>query len=115
MNKLPALCAAALLAMLVSPLHAETVNCNSEGKDLQKAIDHAPVGATLFISGNCDTGPFLLSRDIELIGIGSPTLSAPGGGFATVNIQRTSVTLQNLTIDATGTEIGIYFEGGSRP
>ena len=49
MNKLTALCAAALLAMLVSPVQAETVNCDSEGKDLQKAIDNSAGDSSLFM------------------------------------------------------------------
>ena len=73
---------AALFAMSVSPLHAETVNCNSEGKDLQKALDNASAGSVLFVTGDCDTGTFMIRKDrIKLIGFGEngATLSGSGG------------------------------------
>ena len=99
--------ATALFAMSVSPVHAESVNCDSPGKDLQKAIDNAPAGSTLFISGNCSNGPYsVTTKDLTLTG-GNTILSAPNGGGAVLTLRNHSFQVFGLTIDATGRDTGI--------
>ncbi len=114
LNKLTALCAAALLAMLVSPVHAETVDCNSEEKDLQKALDDAPAGSELFVTGSCDTGPFFIRKDrVRLIGFGDggATLSGLAGGNWLLGVDGDNVELRNINILADGFSFGIITAG----
>ena len=77
-------------------------------QNLQKKIDNAKPGDELHISGTCANGPFTVNKDLTLIG--PATLAAPSG-FATLQITGGTVTLTNLSIDASGTQIGIYVEG----
>jgi hypothetical protein len=59
--------------------NAKSVNCNSGG-DLQKAIDTAPTGAVIQVSGTCNKGPYFVFKDLSLIGTGgSAVLSASSG------------------------------------
>ena len=110
MKKLTTLMAAmALLALSASPLYARAVNCDSPNPvlaDLQDAIDEADVGAELTLSGTCE-GPFFITKNISLRG--PATLSAPGGGFAVLRVERGGhATLRDLNIDASGAdEMGI--------
>ena len=103
---------AVLFAMPASPLYAETVNCGSEGKDLQKAIDNAPVGSVLFITGVCDVSTLHISQDLSLRGFGSEaTLSAPDGSGDIITVRGASVNFSRLTIDASGAGHGISTQG----
>jgi len=57
----------------VSPLHAQapfdqgpSVNCDAPGADLQARLDGAPFGATVWVTGTCDRGPYLVSKNLEI-------------------------------------------------
>ncbi len=104
-----ALLAAVLSAASLSPLQAQeaAVNCDSGGQGLQKKIDSAAHGAEIFISGSCDDGPFFVSKDLKLIGVGPATLSAPNGSNNVVSARGTHVELRNLKINADGVQNGI--------
>ena len=84
------------------------VDCDADDS-LQAAVDIAVEGAELFVSGNCDDGPFVITRDIKLTG--PATLSAPAGSFAVLFIDTSRVELRNLTIDDGGYQRGILLQG----
>lgn len=98
--------AIAFFGFASSPLHAEAISCDSEGKDLQKAIDNAAPDSTLFISGTCDTGGFLIRKNLKLIG--PATLS---GGSTVLQILGHDVEIINVNIDANGSDQGILTTG----
>lgn len=107
-----------VLVATVSPLFAQSegganVNCDSNGVSLQNKIDNASIGATLYISGHCDDGPFVIRKNLGLIGFGSATLSAPIGSNWVVVVEDATVKLSNLNIDADGANTGILFVGAS--
>ena len=86
---------------------ATQVDCDA-GDSIQAAVDNAQ-GSELFVSGNCDDGPFVITRDIKLTG--PATLSAPAGSFAVLFIDTSRVELRNLTIDDGGYQRGILLQG----
>lgn len=104
---------ATFLVMSISPLHAESVNCDSAGKDLQKTIDNAAVGSEISISGTCATGPFFIDKDLNLSGDGPATLSAVIGGNHVLFVRNASVNIRNLNIDADFNSIGVLLNGAS--
>jgi parallel beta-helix repeat protein len=104
-----------LIALCVSPLYSEeaSFNCGSQGQGLQKRIDTLPEGSTLNITGSCTDGPFIIRKDLNLIGSGSATLSAPDGSGDVVIVQLSNVRLGNLNLDVSGTNTGILLMGAS--
>lgn len=109
MKKFVSLMAAVGMVVLsASPLYAKPIKCPKG--DLQRAIDKAEIGAELKIRGTCE-GPFFINKDLKLIG--PATLSASAGGFSVLIIRGGTVTLRNLTIDADGSNNGIFVEGSS--
>ncbi len=63
---------AMLIATFNSPLHAAgfpTVYCDAPGADLQKAINNGAEGGKIFLTGDCDDGPyFIFGKNIKLQG-----------------------------------------------
>jgi len=115
-NGLVGICTAVILFATVGQAHAQnfgTVNCNADGKDLQKKIDTASPGAELLVSGDCSDGPYNIEKDVSLIGDGTATLSAFGGGPSVVKVYGASVFFQGLNIDAIGTNFGIATESAA--
>ncbi len=109
--------ASALITAPASTVHAQafpSFNCDAPGADLQTVIDNAPNGATIFFGGNCDDGPYIISRkNINLRGFSSGgTLSAPNGG-GVVAIFFAHVELSRLDIEADGADNGVQVTGGS--
>jgi hypothetical protein len=90
-----------VLGSLLSPggvAHATSVQvaCGA-GADLQAAIDAAPVGATLQVSGTC-VGNFIIDKDLALQGPPSlATLDGAGTG-TTVRINSGTVQLDQLFV-----------------
>lgn len=106
--RMAAVLGVAFLGFASSPLHAETVNCDSVGKDLQKAIDNAAPNSEIFISGTCDTGSFLINKDLKLIG--PATLS---GGSTVLHVLGHNVEITNVNIDADGSDNGLLTTGAT--
>lgn len=103
-----------LFAFSPSSVYAETVNCDSAGKDLQKALDNTPPGSDVFVTGDCDTGPFFIRKDrIRLLGFGDggATLSGPDGGNRLLGVDGDNVELRGLNLDADGFSYGIITDG----
>jgi predicted outer membrane repeat protein len=83
------------------------VNCPAD--DLQAAINSAPAGATIRVSGTC-IGNFSIAKDLTLVGAGSgATLDGngtgrvvyiPDGTSATTTIALEKLTITNGNIDA---------------
>ena len=108
----------AALAGVVTLLSVSTslakLNCDAPAKDLQGAIDDAVTGEEIVIMGNCDDGPFVISRDLRLIGFRFTELSTSAAGHQVLVItEGASVTLKNFDIDATGNIVGIHIVHGS--
>ena len=109
---------AALFAAPVSLLFAQNsaftnVNCNAPGVSLQQHIDNAPAGATLGITGPC-VGPFIIRRDVLLVGGVIHSLSAPNGSnFVLLIKEGASVRMHDLRFNAQGVSTGIQVLEGS--
>ncbi len=100
-----------------STVHAQafpSFNCDAPGANLQTMIDHAVDVTTIFFGGNCDDGPYVISRkNVNLRGFSSGgTLSAPNGG-SVVAIFFAHVGLSRLDIDADGADNGVEVTGGT--
>jgi len=109
---------AMLIATFNSPLHAAgfpTVYCDAPGADLQKAINNGAEGGKIFLTGDCDDGPyFIFGKNIKLQGWSSTGATLSGFGSERVLFVRgATVGLRNLTIDADGSGGGISAEGSS--
>ncbi len=110
--------ASALITAPASTVHAQafpSFNCDAPGANLQTMIDHAPDGATIFFGGNCDDGPYIISRkNINLRGFSSGgTLSAPAGSENVVALFFAHARLSRLEIDGTGAFNGIEVTGST--
>lgn len=107
-----------LFAVSNSPIHAAgfpTVYCDAPGSDLQKAIDNGAEGDKIFLTGNCDDGPyFIFGKNVKLQGWSSTgaTLSS-NSSEGVLFVRGATVGLRNLTIDADGSGHGISMEGSS--
>lgn len=86
-----------------------SVDCGA-GADLQAAIDAAPRGAVLDVSGTC-LGPFTIQRTITLRGVSSAVLDGQGLG-TTVTISKGSVHLSHLTVTGGNADYSAGFGGG---
>jgi hypothetical protein len=76
---------------------ANLVDCNANHNALQPAIDGAAKGGTLLVTGTC-TGPFTISNDLTLDGIGQAVLDGNQAG-RTVTVGSTAlVRLDDLII-----------------
>jgi nitrous oxidase accessory protein NosD len=112
--KLAAISAAICFSWIPIPSAAKGAlpffDCGVRGVNLQKMIDLAPPGATLRIKGNCATGPYAISKTMNLVGVDSgATLSAPSGSpWAVLTVRgKVQVELASMTIDATGNNSGL--------
>ena len=106
---------AALLILSVSPVYAagsETVNCNAPGADLQKKLDAAHEGSTVFVTGHCVNGPFTIDRDINLSGFDGAMLSAAEGSGSVLYV-RGRTNISNIGIAADGIPVGVLANGGA--
>jgi hypothetical protein len=102
-------CAVMLIAG-APPASAATetpVDCGA-GADLQAAINAAPKGATLDISGTC-VGTFEVDKRLVLKGVSNAVLDAQGQG-TTLIVDRGRVRVKNMTI--TGGRDAVYPVGG---
>ncbi len=104
--------ASALITAPASTVHAQafpSFNCDAPEANLQTKIDHAPDGATIFFGGNCDDGPYIISRkNINLRGFSSGgTLSAPAGSESVVSVFFAHARLSRLEINGTDAFNGI--------
>ncbi len=110
---------ATLFAAPVSPLFAQDrpripVNCGAPGTRLQTFLDSVPVGAVLRITGSCANGPFVITRDVKLIGGLNATLSAPTNTSPVLVIgEGARVEMQDMRINAEGVGEGIHLLNGS--
>ncbi len=77
--------------------------------DLQDAIDNAPPGATLSVTGTC-TGPFPFTVGKDLSLVGRDTAELKGGVAITSNV---TVNLTNLTITGIGGPSSIRNDSGT--
>jgi hypothetical protein len=92
------------------------VNCGSRGVDLQKAIDTAAAGQTLRITGNCSGGPYVIRKDVRLVGVTQEaTLSAPSatGAYVLAVSGKVQVELRDFTIDGTGNQAALNIQRGA--
>ena len=88
------------LAALSAPAAASPlnlVNCNASPNALQPAIDGAASGGTLVVTGTC-TGPFTISSDLTLNGIGHAVLDGHQAGRTVTVGSGARVRLSHLTI-----------------
>ena len=90
-----------------------TVNCEAGGVDLQTKISHAAIGATIWITGTCAQGPYVVSKDISLRGFGAngATLSSPNGTHVLV-VTGAVAHVEGVRIQG-GAGVGIVVHGGS--
>ncbi|HSF96171.1 MAG TPA: right-handed parallel beta-helix repeat-containing protein [Thermohalobaculum sp.] len=112
-----ALFAVASVGLSILAAHAgsnQSVVCES-GNDLQKQIDSASDGATLFFGEKCDGGPYFVSgKDINLRGFSSgAVMSAPGDNNCVLSIEFARVEISRVDIDASGAAHGICIGIGS--
>lgn len=103
-RKLPVVTVAAGIVLAAAILEAPEsaadapVRVNCPAADLQAAINNAPPGATLLVSGTC-IGTFSIGKNLRLIGQGTAELNGNGNSAATVTIASgASVRLMSLTI-----------------
>jgi hypothetical protein len=73
------------------------VDCNANHSALQPAIDGAAQGETLIVTGTC-TGPFTISSDLTLIGVGQAVLDGNQAGRTVSVGSGASVHLNHLII-----------------
>jgi hypothetical protein len=84
------------------------VDCNA-GANLQVAIDAAPAGAILDISGTC-VGHFKVRRHLVLRGAPAAVLDAQGKAFPTLTVVKGTVRVSKLAITGSGSN-GILNSG----
>jgi nitrous oxidase accessory protein NosD len=89
----------------------QSVKCDSEGRELQKAIDKAPPGSTIRLSGLCATGPYFVQKNLTLIG--PATLAGAPSDGAVISVTGATVTFLNITINAAGAQYGIFSRGST--
>ena len=94
---------APLAGALVTPAQAATVSCPSV--NLQTAIDAAPPGSTIELSGTC-TGQFVINKSLQLVGLPATLDGANGGTVVSVG-SGANVRFDGLTI-----QHGRGFQGG---
>jgi hypothetical protein len=89
--------------------------------NLQAAIDTAPAGATIHVSGTC-TGNFTIAKDLTLVGTGAATLDGnfagrvvfiPDGTVATITLQNFTITNGNVNACACGPYGPGIYNGGA--
>jgi parallel beta-helix repeat protein len=92
---------------------SSTVNCGSNGVDLQTKITNASLGATVYVTGACAGGPYVINRDIKLVAFGEngATLSSPNGAKVLI-VQGAVLRVEGVRIQG-GTEEGILLHGGT--
>jgi parallel beta-helix repeat protein len=76
---------------------ANLVDCSANHSALQPAIDAAAKGETLLVSGTC-TGPFTISNDLTLDGIGQAVLDGNAAGRTVTVGSGALVRLDHLMI-----------------
>ena len=89
--------------------------CEAGGGNLQRHLDTAHEGETIFFGTDCDGGPYQISgRSVNLRGFSGQraTLSAAGGGDCVLIIENAHVDLSRFDVDATGADDGICVLGG---
>jgi hypothetical protein len=84
------------------------VDCGA-GADLQAAIDAAPAGTILDISGTC-VGHFKVRRHLVLRGVSAGVLDAQGKAFPTLTVVKGTVRVSKLTVTG-GLSAGIENSG----
>lgn len=104
---------AGVFAFSISTAQAQSVNCNSPSEDLQKEIDSAKSGSELRVVGNCDDGPYVIRKDLTLVGNPNATLSTQSGGSHVLIILDHAVQVLSLTVDAQGTQAGGIIASGA--
>ena len=114
-----ALFVATPLAVPCSPLVAQvpetsssvTVNCSASGRSLQDALNTAPPGASVAVTGRCAGGPYLINKDVKLSGYGEAILSTASGSNHVLQLRGVKTDIAGLTVDATGANSGIIVDG----
>jgi predicted outer membrane repeat protein len=104
-RRVPAAAAAAVMVgaaglALSAPAEASPlnlVNCNASPNALQPAIDGAGPGEILLVTGTC-TGPFTISSNLTLDGIGHAVLDGNQAGRTVTVASGAKVHLNHLTI-----------------
>jgi len=76
---------------------ANLVDCNANHNALQPAIDGAAKGGTLLVTGTC-TGPFTISNDLTIEGIGQAVLDGDQSGRTVTVGSGALVRLDDLII-----------------
>ena len=94
---------APLTGALVTPAHAATVSCPSA--NLQTAINAAPPGSTIHLSGTC-IGQFVINKSLRLVGLPATLDGANGGTVVSVGSGA------NVRFDALTIQHGRGFQGG---
>lgn len=75
---------------------ASSVDCSTS--NLQTAIDNAPAGGRLVVTGTC-SGNFTIDKDLSLLGGGTAVLDGQNAG-TTLSVSSGTVTVANLRITA---------------
>ena len=93
-----------------------TVNCNAPEGDLQKTIDNASAGSTIYVRGFCTRGPYFINKNLRLApfdGNEPRGISAVPGSNHVLHIRDASVEINSLPFDAANAAHGIYVDHGS--
>jgi nitrous oxidase accessory protein NosD len=89
---------------------ATLVDCSTS--DLQTAIDNAPPGATLAVSGMC-LGSYTIGKNLTLVGRGPAVLDGQQAGTVLTISSGATVGLSQMTItDGNGNGTGFAGDGG---
>ncbi|MFH9721912.1 hypothetical protein ACH4M4_02955 [Streptomyces sp. NPDC017254] len=90
------------------------VDCRGNPAALRAAVGSAVPGATLLVSGTC-TGPFVVEKDLTLIGLGAAVLDGAQAGSVVTVSGDVRVRLHTLTLTngAGGDGGGIYNNFGA--
>ena len=82
--------------------HTHKVDCDKNGKTLQKEVDKAHIGDTVLVEGTCNENVIISTDNLTVVADGAATIDGSGDPDATaaVSIRASNVTLRGFTIIA---------------
>ncbi len=110
------------ISMFASPILADDddrrgpkvrkVDCDKNGKTIQKKIDKAKIGEVIKVKGNCVENLLITTDQLVIDGGGTASITPSDTGVATVTIQATNVRISGFSIVAGTTRQGVIISNG---
>lgn len=83
------------------------------GQSLQAVIDSSNPGDVINVTGSCSDGPFVVNKDLTLVGDAELSASSPGNNDVISVSNGASVGFRDLAVTADGQVVGFHVINGS--